>query len=105
MSIYEQVPFPAELKYPSALALKLQERIKYMFGIAVEPVIIRHPGSFYKTRDFRYCWSMQTLCGRFEIACYEPAAYMATRPAWHVLDQVSLFKYQKKGRVIGKVIY
>lgn len=105
MSIYEQVPFPGIVIKPSALALLLQDRIKYMFGIIVEPVIVRHPGSFYKTRDFRYCWSMQTPCGRYEIACYEPARVMAEKPAWHVLDQVSLLKYQGEVGIIGKVIY
>ena len=105
MSIYEQVPFPDVLKKPSTLALLLQERIKYMFGIIVEPVILRHPGSYYKTRAFRYSWSMQTPCGRYEIACYEKATTMAQKVAWHVLDQVSLLKYQGEGRIIGKVIY
>ena len=104
MSILEQVPFPGAVRQPSTLALLLQDRIKYMFGITVEPVIVRHPGSFYKTRAFRYCWSMKTPCGRYEIACYETAAVMAQRPAWHVLDQMSLLEYQHD-RIIGKVIY
>lgn len=105
MSIYEQVPFPGAVMQPSALALLLQNRIKYMFGITVEPVIVRHAGSFYKTRDFRYCWSMLTVCGRFEIACYEPASVMAEKPAWHVLDQYDLLKYKSECGIIGKVIY
>lgn len=105
MSIFEQVPFPGAIERPSKLALILQERIQYMFGITVEPVIIRHPGSYYKTRDFRYCWSMKTPCGRYEIACYEPAAEMAKKSAWHVLDHLPMLKYQSDGRIIGKVVY
>lgn len=105
MSIFEQVPFPDVVTRPSGLALKLQERIKYMFGIDVEPIILRHPGSYFKTRAFRYSWSMLTPCGRYEIACYEPAVAMADKTAWHVLDQVSLLKYQGLGLTIGKVIY
>lgn len=105
MSIFEQVPFPEVVARPSGLALKLQERIKYMFGIIVEPIILRHPGSYFKTQAFRYSWSMTTPCGRYEIACYEPAVAMAEQPAWHVLDQVSLLKYQGLGLTIGKVIY
>ncbi len=104
MSIFEQVPFPGAVRQPSKLALLLQERIKYMFRITVEPVIIRHPGSFYKTRDFRYLWSMITPCGHFEIACYETAQVMSEKPAWHILDQYDLLKY-KHDRIIGKVIY
>ena len=105
INIYEQVPFPEVVKNPSALALLLQKRIKYMFNIIVEPIIIRHSGSYYKTREFRYAWSMQTPCGRYEIACIEPAKYMGKRSAWYVLDQMSLANYMGKGRTIGKVIY
>jgi len=105
VKIFEQIPFPERITKPSALTLVLQERIKYMFGIIVEPIIIRHPGSFYKTRDFRYCWSMKTKCSKYEIACYEPATIMAEKKAWRVLDQISLLEYKNNGRIIGKVIY
>lgn len=104
MSIYEQIPFPEVVIKPSSLVLELQRRIEYMFGITVEPVIIRHPGSYYKTREFRYLWSMQTPCGRYEIACFEPAADMATKPAWHVID-LPLLAYRSKWPITGKVVY
>jgi hypothetical protein len=105
MRVFKQVPFPAHVRRPSKLAALLAERIKYMFEIEVEPVIIRHPGSYYKTREFRFNWSMRTYCGRYEIACYEPAGEMARKPAWHVLDQVPLLAYQSNTRITGKIIY
>jgi hypothetical protein len=104
MSIYEQIPFPEVVKEPSALVLELQRRIKFMFGIDVEPSIIRHPGSYYKTRAFRYLWSMKTPCGRYEIACFEPARVMAVKPAWHVIDW-QLLAYRNEWPTTGKVIY
>lgn len=105
MNIYLIVPFPEVIEEPTALAKKLQERIQIMFGIVVEPVVIRHPGSYYKTTEFRFLWSMQTPCGRFEIGCFETAKSMIEKDAWRVYDNLSLEKYPGPRRITGKVIY
>lgn len=104
MSIYKTIPFVEVESKPTKLALKLQERIRGMFGIEVEPIIIRWPGSFSKTGEFRYVWSMRTECGRYEIACVETAIDMAQKKEWRVLDS-KLIGYHSHGRRIGKVIY
>ena len=96
-------PFPEVLQPPTKLALKLQERIKYMFGITVEPVIIRQPQSYYKTIAFRHLWSMKTECNKYCIASYEQANIMIEKSAWHVLDN-PLFD-QPDNRIITKFIY
>ena len=84
--IRSNFPFPELLTEPTKLALKLQERIKYMFGITVEPVIDRQSASYYKTIAFRHLWSMKTKCGKYCIASYECASEMGKKSAWHVLD-------------------
>jgi len=100
--IRESYPFPELIAPPTKLAIKLQERIKYMFGIIVEPVIFRQPGSYYKTIAFRPLWNMRTKCNRYAIASYEPANEMAKKQAWHVLDH-QLFELKTKKTI--KVIY
>ena len=94
-------PFPEVLQPPTKLALKLQDRIKYMFGITVEPVIIRQPQSYYKTIAFRHLWEMR--CNRYCIASYEQASIMIEKSAWQVLDN-PLFD-QPNNRIITKFIY
>ncbi len=101
--IWENYPFPELITPPTKLALKLQERIKYMFGIIVEPVIIRQSASYYKTIAFRPLWNMRTKCNYYGIASYEQASEMASKPYWNVLDY-QLFNI-KKDRKIIKIIY
>ena len=101
--IRSNFPFPDLLTEPTKLALKLQKRIKYMFGITVEPVIIRQSASYYKTIAFRYLWRMQTKCGQYGIASYEQAKDMGEKSAWHVLDS-PLFE-QPQNEIKIKFIY
>ena len=96
-------PFPERTQEPTKLALILQERIKYMFGITVEPIVIRQPGSYYKTIAFRHLWEMRTICNSYGIACYEQAGVMAKKSAWHVLDS-PLFEHPDS-EIIIKFIY
>ena len=96
-------PFPEVLQPPTKLALKLQDRIKYMFGITVEPIIIRQPQSYYKTIAFRHLWSMKTECNKYCIASYEKANIMIEKSAWHVLDN-DLFSIKNEKTII-KIIY
>ena len=101
--ILENFPFPEMRRKPTKLTIKLQERIKYMFGITVEPVIIRQPESYKKTEDFRYLWKMKTICGKYCIACHETAIKMSERKAWHVMD--SKIFYDPFDQSITKFIY
>ena len=96
-------PFPELIKMPTSLAIKLQQRIKYMFGITVEPVIIRKEESYFKTAAIGPLWSMRTKCGKYIISSCEKAAEMGAKSAWHVLDH-PLFKC-KNDLEITKFIY
>ena len=101
--IRANIPFPEFKQKPTKLALKLQERIKYMFGITVEPIIIRRPQSYYKTASFSPLFSMKTLNNKYQISSYEQAKEMARKSAWHVLDFL-LFK-EPRSKTITKIIY
>lgn len=99
----KNLPFPEVAKPPTKMVLKLQERIKYMFGITVDPVIIRKKESYHKTNQFRHLWSMRTKNGQYEISSYEKAGDMAKKAYWQVLDQ-DLFN-KPNSLIITKFIY
>ena len=79
-------PFQEVLKPPTKLAIKLQGRIKYMFGITVEPIIIRQPQSYYKTIAFRPLWNLKTEDNKYQIISFEKAVAMSKKSYWQVLD-------------------
>lgn len=75
-----------------------------MFGIDVEPVIIREKGSYNK-KFFRLNWSMKTPCGQYEISCIETVDVMISKNTWRVIDEITYLVYPNEDGVIGKIIY